>query len=313
LSFFAILLIVVATMGGFTAAYFSGNRFASVMLYNRAITATTPESIQSRLDRSLSLSQNDVYWRTRAAFFVQQFSVAASGTSPDKTLLQNNFSQAEQSARAAVAWDGTNANNWLILSQVYQLVASADTADAYDAAKAAADQAQTLNPSNPFFALNQAHVALTKKDTTAALASIARAIELKADYLDAFMLRAQIRTGLGESRAVIGELTNYTKNAPYDAQGYFLLGQAYASVKEYQSALDAFVRARSFAPADPNASLAVIDTLTAMGQKSQALDALDTFAVAFPRVTGVEQKRAQIQSAALPVVAPAPVEDKKKK
>lgn len=313
LSFFAILLLVVATMGGFTAAYFSGNRFASVMLYNRAITATTPESIQSRLDRALSLSQNDVYWRTRAAFFVQQFSVAASATSPDKTLLQNNFSQAEQSARAAVAWDGTNANNWLTLSQVYQLVASADTADAYDAAKAAADQAQTRNPSNPFFALNQAQVALTKKDTTAALASIARAIELKTDYLDAFMLRAQIRTGLGEARAVIGELTSYTKSAPYDAQGYFLLGQAYASVKEYQSALDAFVRARSFAPTDPNASLAVIDTLTAMGQKSQALDALDIFAAAFPRVTGVDQKRAQIQSAALPIVAPAPVEDKKKK
>lgn len=313
LSFFAILLLVVATMGGFTAAYFSGNRFASVMLYNRAITATSADGVQNRLDRALSLSQNDIYWRTRAALFVRQFSTAANATSPDKTALQNNFSQAEQSARAAVAWDGTNANNWLTLSQVYQLVATADAADAYDAAKAAADQAQTRNPSNPFFVLNQAQVALTKKDTTTALASIAHAIELKADYLDAFILRAQIRTGLGESRAVIGELTNYTKSAPYDAQGYFLLGQAYTSVKEYQSALDAFIRARSLAPAEPNASLAVIDTLTAMGQKSQALEALEAFTTTFPNVTGVDQKKAQIQSAALPVVTPAPTEDKKKK
>lgn len=313
LSFFAILLLVVATMGGFTAAYFSGNRFASVMLYNRAITATSAEGVQNRLDRALSLSQNDIYWRTRAALFVRQFSTAANATSPDKTVLQNNFSQAEQSARAAVAWDGTNANNWLALSQVYQLVATADAADAYDAAKGAADQAQTRNPSNPFFVLNQAQVALTKKDTTAALASIAHAIELKPDYLDAFILRAQVRTGLGEQRAVIGELINYTKNAAYDAQGYFLLGQAYTSVKEYQSALDAFIRARSLAPSDPNASIAVIDTLTAMGQKSQAIEALQAFTTTFPNVTGVEQKRAQIQSATLPVVAPTPEEDKKKK
>jgi tetratricopeptide (TPR) repeat protein len=310
LSFFAILLLVVATMGGFTAAYFSGNRFASVMLYNRAITATSAEGAQKNLDRALSLSQNDIYWRTRAALFARQFTVAASETSPDKSVLQNNFTQAEQSARAAVAWDGTNANNWLSLSQVYQLVATTEAVDAYEAAKASADQAQTRNPSNPFFVLNQAQVALTKKDTASALALIARAIELKPDYLDTFVLRAQIRTTLGESRAVIGELSGYIKNAPYDAQGYFLLGQAYTSLKEYSSALDAFSRARQLAPADPNTSLAVIDTLTSMGQKSQALEALEVFATTFPGVTGIEQKRAQIQSAVLPSVAP--VEEEKK-
>lgn len=304
LSFFAILLLVVATMGGFTAAYFSGNRFASIMLYNRAITATTPDAVQHNLDRALSLSQNDIYWRTRAALFVQQFSTAANSASPDKTVLQQNFTQAEQSARAAVSWDGTNATNWLTLSQVYQLVASADAADAYTAAKTAADEARTRAPLNPLYNLNQAQVSLTKKDTTSALASVAQAIELKSDYLDAFILRAQIRTGLGESRAVISELTNYTRNALYDPQGFFLLGQAYASVKEYQSALDAFTRARSLAANDPNTYLAVIDTLTAMGQKSQALDALEAFATTFPNVTGIDQKRAQIQSASLPIAAP---------
>ena len=311
LSFFAILLLVVATMGGFTASYFSGNRFASIMLYNRAITATSAEGAQRNLDRALSLSQNDIYWRTRAALFARQFSVAASEASPDKSVLQNNFSQAEQSARAAVAWDGTNANNWLSLSQVYQLVATAEATDAYEAAKGAADEAQMRNPSNPFLLLNQAQVALTKRDTTTALDAIARAIELKPNYLDAFILRAQIRNGLGESRALIGELTTYTKNAMYDAQGYFLLGQAYGSIKEYTAALDAFTRARQLAPADPNTSLAVIDTLTSMGQKSQALDALDAFAIAFPNVTGIEEKRAQIQSAALPSIAPTIDEETK--
>ncbi len=309
-SFFAILALVLASMGGFTAAYFSGNRFASIALYNQALTATTPESVQSNLDRALSLSQNDIYWRTRAALFAQRFTTAAKVQSPDKSILQNNFSLAEQSARAAVAWDNTSANNWLSLSQIYQLIATGDAADAYAAAKDAADQAHVRNPHNPFFVLNQAQVALTKNDTVAALDYIDKAIELKSTYLDAFILRAQIRTAGGESRALISELTTYTKNAPYDARGYYLLGQAYSSQKEYTSALDAFTRARGLAPADPNTYLSVIDTLTTMGQKSQALVALDDFATTFPNITGVEEKRAQIQAAALPSIVPV-VEEKK--
>lgn len=314
-SFFAILVLVLATMGGFTAAYFSGNRFASITLYNQALTATTPESVQSNLDRALSLSQNDIYWRTRAALFAQRFTTAANAQSPDKTLLQESFSLAEQSARAAVAWDNTSASNWLSLSQIYQLIAAGDAPDAYTAAKGAADEAQVRSPRNPFFVLNQAQVALAKKDSAAALDYIGKAIGLKTDYLDAFILRAQIRSAGGESRALISELSSYTKNAPYDPRGYYLLGQAYGSQKEYTSALDAFTRARGLAPADPNTYLSVIDTLTAMGQKSDALTALDDFAKTFPNITGIEEKRAQIQSAALPAIAPAPEEkkdDKKK-
>jgi hypothetical protein len=47
-----------------------------------------------------------------------------------------------------------------------------------------------------------------------------------------------------------------------------------------------------------------------MGQKSQALVALDDFATTFPNITGVEEKRAQIQAAALPSIVPV-VEEKK--
>ena len=311
-SFFAILVLVLATMGGFTAAYFAGNRFASIVFYNKAVTATTPEAVERNLNRALSLSQNDIYWRTRAALYARQFSTTANTQSPDKNVLQNSFSLAEQSARAAVSWDNTSANNWLTLSQMYQLISGGDIEDAYNAAKSAAEEAQKRSPLNPSLVLNQAQVATTKKNAEAALAFIARALELKPDYLDAFILKGQVRAGAGESRAVIGELTNYTKVAVYDPQGYFLLGQAYAGQKEYSNALEVFIRARGLAPNDPNTYLAVIDTLTSMGQKSQALAALDEFAKVFPNVTGVDQKRAQIQSAALPQ-APAPTTTEEKK
>ncbi len=302
LSFFAILLLVLATMAGFTASYFSGNRFASIIEYNRAITASTLDSAQARLDRALALSPNDIYWRTRAALFVQQFTTLAKAQSPDKTQLQTNFNQAEQSARAAVAWDKTNANNWLTLSQVYQLVASSTATDAVTAAKQAADEGQSRSPVNPLFLLNQAQLALTKGDAAAAKDYIAKAIQLKNDYLDAYILRTQIRLSQGETNAAVEELTNFTKISPYNEQGFLLLAQAHTAQKQYQSALDAYNTARQIAPNDPNAFLGVIDSLTALGQKAEAQKALKDFAVQFPNITGVDQKAAQIESSGQVVV-----------
>lgn len=313
-SFFAILLLIIVTMSSFTAAYFSGNRFASVLFYNRAVNATTQENAQKNLDKAISLSQNDVYWRARAALFAREFSLLVSNQSSDKTALQQTFSEAEQSARAAVAWDATTVNNWFSLSQIYQMVISTEASDAYTAARDAAAKAQEKNPLNPFLSLQQAQVALAKKDTTAALSFVSNALALRPNYIDAFLLRAQIRTIQGENRATISELNTYVKNNPLDPQGFFLLGQAYASVKEYQSALDAFIQARGLASTDPTTYLAVIDTLTALGQKTQALDALDVFTKTFPGITGIDQKRIQIQSASTPV-APEPqvVSDTEKK
>jgi tetratricopeptide (TPR) repeat protein len=309
LSFFTILILVLATMLGFTATYFSGNRFASIVLYNKAVTASSIEVVQNRLDRALSLSQNDIYWRTRTAVFVRQFTTLANTQSPDKAILQANFSQAEQSAKAAVAWDKTSANNWLTLSQVYQLVVAGDSADSYTAAKAAADEAQAKNPNNPLYVLNQAQLAFSKKDVASAKDYIAKAIVLKPDYLDAFILRAQIRMTEGESRAAIEELTLYTRTAPYDEQGFLLLAQSYTGLKEYQPALDAYKNARQINPQDPNALLGMIDSLTALGQKSQALEVLQTFATTFPNISGIEQKKSQIEGVAVPAVETTPVSE----
>ncbi|HWC57360.1 MAG TPA: tetratricopeptide repeat protein [Candidatus Paceibacterota bacterium] len=305
-SFFAILLLVVAIMASFSAVYFSGNRFASIIVYNRALTASSNDIGQRRLDRAIAISPNDIYLRTRAALFMQEFTAAASDASTDKTTLQDDFSQAEASARAAVAWDTTSADNWLSLSQVYQLVASnPSSTDAYNAAKQAADKAQALSPNNPLYVLNEAQLALIKGDVDGAKSYITQAIQLKADYLDAYVLLAQIRINQGDTTAGVDEMTQYTQVAPYDEQGYLLLAQAESGVKDYQSALTAYTRAYQLNPSDPNALLGIINTETVLGQKDQALSALDAFAKEFPNVSGIDQKRAQIEASAGTPAAPS--------
>ncbi|MES2224604.1 MAG: tetratricopeptide repeat protein, partial [Patescibacteria group bacterium] len=305
LSFFAILAIVLAAMAGFSAVYFSGNRFASIIYYNRAIAAQDIYTAQSRLDKAIALSPNDIYWRTRTALFTNQFNNAARQQNPDKSQLQTFFSQAEQSAQGAVAWDPGSANNWLTLSQVYQLVASTQNTQAFDNAKTAADEAQKRNPVNPVFLLNQAQLALTKQDTGAALNYIAQALALKQDYLDAYVLKAQIEQAGGDTNAAVKEMTQYTQFAPFDDQGYLLLGQANVQLKNYAAAVQAYARARDLTPNTPNNYLQYISVLELSGQKAQAVAALEDFRQKFPGVQGVDEQIKRIQNAPAAIETPA--------
>lgn len=303
-SFFAILAIVVAAMAGFSAVYFSGNRFASVIYYNRALAAGDQYTAQARLDKALSLSQNDIYWRTRTQLFTGEFTQLASAQSPDKSQLQSTFTAAQQSAQSAVAWDPDSADNWLTLSQVYQLVANTQNADAYTQAKTAADQAEQRNPNNPVFVLNQAQLAMTKQDTGTAFNYIAQAMALKQDYLDAYVLKAQIEASQGNTNAGVKEMTSYTQLAPFDSQGYVLLGQAQLQLKNYSAAIDAFARARDLSPTNPNNYLQYISALTLAGQKDQAIAALQDFKKHFPGIQGVDDQIQRIENA--PAVTATP-------
>ncbi len=296
LSFFAILVLVLAAMAGFSAVFFSGNRFASIVVYNRALAATEFDVASRRIDRALALSQNDIFWRTRTVLYTSQFSKLANTEGADKAQLQTSFTQAEQSAQAAVAWDPGTANNWLTLSQVYQLVVDKENAEAFTNAKQAADEAQKRNPNNPLFSLNQAQLAYRKGDTQSAFGSIAQAITLKSNYLDAYILRGQIKRQAGETEAIKDELVVYTGVARFDPEGYVLLGQAHFELKNYTEALSAFSVARELAPNDPNVYLQYIGTLEAMGSRAQAVEELRAFKIRFPSVEGIEEQISRIQN-----------------
>lgn len=311
MSFFAILLLVITAMVGFSAVYFAGNKFASIVVYNRAIASTEFSVAERRINRALGLSQNDVYWRTRAALYTSQFATVASEQNPDKGLLQSYFTQAEQSAQAAIAWDSGNASNWLTLSQVYRLVSAAGNEQAFGSAQRAAVEALNRNPKNPAYVLNQAQLALTKQDVTGANQLIEQALTLKPDYLDAFVLRAQIKASQGNPQGARQEIENYTKTAPFDSQGYILLGSASLELKEYQNALDAFARARQLAPNNPSIYLQYINTLTLMGQRSQAIEDLRKFQQLFPQVQGVEEQIERLRTSSTNS-APAAEEEAKK-
>jgi len=294
-SFFAILILVIATMASFTAAYFTGSRFAGVVYFNRALTATTFESSIAKINKAISLSNNDIYLRTRAALYSTAFRQTASAQNPDKTVLQSYFSQAEQSATAALSWDRTTSANWLAVSQIYQLLAGSSD-EAYANAEQAAQEALNRNPNNPVILLNHAQLALTKKNTELALATADKAIALKGDYVDAYTFKAAIRSQAGDTAGAKAELQKYISLAPYDAQGYLLLGGLLLEAKDTAGAIEAFRQAHAVAPTNPNVHLQYINALVVTGNRSQAVVELKALQAQYPKIAGIEEEIKRIES-----------------
>lgn len=228
-SFVTILLLVVGMILCVVVVYQTGQRFASIVYFNKALTADATDG-ERYLTRSLSLAPNDVYWRARTALYTGKFIELAQTSSPEKAVLQQYFDTALASAQEAVVWDRSDARNWLTLAQVYQLVAANGNTEALGAAQGAAEEAYKRNPVNPLYLNVKGQLAFLAQDYTLALAS--------------------------------------------------------------------YTAARDQAPGQADAWVGMIDTLNALGRKSEALELLDTFARAFPTIEGVEAKKASIQGVA---------------
>lgn len=301
ISFFAILSLVLATMGAFSAVYFTGSKFASIVFYNKALASTDIISAEQNINKALSLSTNDEYWRARTNLYTNEFTKLAKTENPDKARLQGLFTQAEQSAQSAVSSNRRSAVNWLVLSQVYQLVSNTENgAEALKSASSAAFEAQKRNPVNPAYFLNNARIAVISKDTDGALAEIEKALALKKDYLDAYVFRGQIK---GSTQALKEELLTYTSLAPNDEQGYILLGNLYNQTKSFTLALEAFSKAQSINPRNPNNYLSYVNTLELSGERSKAIEVLKQFKQLFPNLGGVDEqiKRIETGKATVPV------------
>ncbi len=313
MSFFAILLLVLASIAGFSAVYFTGNKFASIVFYNKAVASQDFASADRNLAKAIQLSNSDVYWRARTALYTNQFNTVAKEENPDKTQLQGLFSQAEKSAQAVVALDKNSVSAWLSLSQVYQLVAGGSNEDAIASATTAAQEAQKRNPNNPVLRLNNAAIAVLKKDTAGALSEIDQALSLKPNYLDAFILRGQIEQAGGDSQALKNEILKYIAVMPTDDQGYAILGNVYVQSKNYAQALTAFNQAKALAPSNANYYLSYIGALELSGDRSGTVEELQKFKKLFPTISGVDEQIKRLQNAPAPTPTSLPSTTTKKK
>ncbi|HSE56909.1 MAG TPA: tetratricopeptide repeat protein, partial [Candidatus Paceibacterota bacterium] len=287
-SFFIILLLVLASLSTLSSAYLATSKFVGTVSYNHALVSKDADTAIRRTLRALTFSRNDLYFRTVSALYVSKFSEGAKAEKPDQALLQQYFSAAEGSAQQAIKYNPADALNWQTLASVYQLIVPAKTEGAYDNARSALDRAALLSPSQPAYQLSLANLEVLHDNGAGAQTAIDRAIELKPDYLDAYLLRAQLKQRAGDTDAARDALRSYTTAFPGSDAGFYALGSFELALKNYQSAREALARARALNPYNLRAQLEYVNTLKLLGQKEAAVTVLEELKQRFPNLQGVE-------------------------
>lgn len=172
-------------------------RLASVSYFGNTLSATTIPIAENSIGKAITLSQNDLYFRTYAQVYLTKInSIVAKGASSlsdaDKADLQASFDQAVNGAQSAVAYDKTNYLNYNSLGVVYNTVGLLGVKDAYTKAVEAYKTASTLNPLNPGIKLAIARVYFADGKTKEAIDSAKEALTLKPDYIEALITISQI-------------------------------------------------------------------------------------------------------------------------
>ena len=194
-SFFFILLLVVAIVGSAAFSFKYLERFASVSYFGRALAATNISAAETSIQRAVSLSPNDLYWRTYAQVYLLKLNTLVNETSlsqEEQVELQRTLREAVNGATSATVYNRENFINFQTLGAVYDTLGSFGVPSAYGKAIEAYQAAEKLNPLNPAIklALSRDNLAFGKIEEAKSYAD--RALSLKADYIDALVALSQI-------------------------------------------------------------------------------------------------------------------------
>lgn len=295
-SFFAVGSMLIVVIASFGIIFYTVNLFIGTVLYSRAIRSQDTITAINRLGTVVQINQNDLYHRVRASLLLSEFNTITRTENADVVVAQNLYREAVDAALRAYTWHNGSAINSLLVSQIYQAGAAGENTELYEEAKKFADQALAKNPLNPVLELNSAQVALTQKKTDEAYGAIVRAKEKKADYIDAYLLRGQLRKAAGEQNGFITELTAFLEKSPSSADGYSFLSEAYAEQNRYNDALDAILLAQQLDPTNISRFATYIALLEKAGRKDTAILELQAFKNRFPQITGVDERIEELRN-----------------
>ena len=248
-SFFAILCIVGLLMVSAGMAYYSTERFASEVFFQKALIEAQKgnlDNANNRLSQAIALSDLPSFERTRVLIAEQAIqktlSTASDSVSPDavKATLQNAISTGNTAALNSISIDPLNPANYLALGDLLRMVVPLKVDGAFPRAKDVYNQAISLAPNYPKSYLSLAELYFDSSDNKNAMIYAQKAIDLKPNYTDAFFLMSQIEVANGDTDSAIKRLQDATLFDPNNPDTYFELGLIRYQNGSYTDATTAF-------------------------------------------------------------------------
>ncbi|HTE48806.1 MAG TPA: hypothetical protein VK675_02800 [Candidatus Paceibacterota bacterium] len=202
-SFFFILVLILIVVGSTALAFKYIERFISLSYFGKALTSTTIPEAEASISKALSLNVNDLYLRTYSQINLLKLdSLLKKGESlsdAEKAGLQTALTEAVNGAQLATTYNASNYLNFQALGSLYLNLGSLGVKDAYSKAADAYKTASILNPNNPGIKLSMAGVSSALLNAKDAKDYANAALALKPDYIDAYLVLAQLAKKEGDN------------------------------------------------------------------------------------------------------------------
>ncbi len=131
------------------------------------------------------------------------------------------------------------------------------------------ERALQLDPNYAYAHLGLGTVAAVNQDYRKAAELLRKAVELNPGYFSARIALADALLGLGQPKEVIAILEDYLRRDPR-SEGFFLLGQAYVQVQQYEKARESFEAAVRKYPEFGEAYYRLSTVCARLGQQDKA-------------------------------------------
>ncbi|OHA59310.1 MAG: hypothetical protein A2607_00555 [Candidatus Vogelbacteria bacterium RIFOXYD1_FULL_42_15] len=239
-----------------------------------------------RLELVNLLSHSDFYERQLVEVKFLQLSnfvnTATSSSKDNQEKFTNYFNGIKTTGEKAVKLDPNNYLNWLVLARPYAFVATLGVTGAENIANSFYQKALALNPHNPGIWLEMGRFSLALKKEDEAKDRIKKALDLKANYLGAHLVLAQIYLNNGSLNLAVKEAEDAVRSSPNDYNAWFLLGYLKYEQGKVEEATQIFSRSIQIQPDFANAKYYVGLSLDRLGQREEALSVFRELLVSNP-------------------------------
>ncbi len=275
------------------------------------------EDITNRLVEAYQYYRTDTVARELALYKIAVLRASAGSVGTSTSEVQAFFTQANDAkvmSDMAIALKPNDARNWAARADLYTLLTSIGVADAENNARNDYAEAVKRDPQNPYYDLQQAVLALIKRDEEAARTAIGESLKKKGNYVDALTLLVELEVSAGQVDQAIAATEALANLEPQNAGRFYQLGILFNAKADTERAKQAFTRALDIDPAYANARylralvyLAEGDTATAVRELGVVRDLNPDNAIVSSLIEQIE--RGEVTSATVNGTAPATIEE----
>ena len=232
---------------------------------------------------------------------------AKSGSEDEaaRAQLQATLEKTIQHGLSAVAINGDDYQNWLQLAGLYQELAGAKVAGAYENARAAYERARAENPSSPVPLFRLAQLEVLEGHADLALQDLALAVQLKTDFAAAYYFASQIYVSQNNLKDALSAAALTVQYAPNDPLAWYNAGSIAYAAKEYTNAAVTLEKALALEPNYANAAYVLGLSYAQLGRTADALKILEALNTQNPDQPELQKAIADLRAGKKSLPAPA--------